>query len=378
MLESSRDVIYRMNTQTGRFEYISPFAEKIVGFSIDELMVLDIQATLEMIHPDDRHIMQTALAHLEDTGEAHAEYRQQTKNGGYRWISNYMSITKDDAGKPLYHNGNIRDITERKKDDDALKSSQQMLESVLENFPGVVFWKDRNSVYLGCNRNFSSGAGLAEPSAIIGKNDFDKELPWKKEAEYYIADDLQVIESGIPKLNIIETLRQVDGRVAWFDTNKVPLRDSDGNVMGVLGTSNDITARKKAEEELRKSHDNLEIKVQERTAELDILVEELKCSNAELQQFAYVSSHDLQEPLRTIASFTQLLQRRYTGKFDSDADEFMEYIVEAAIRMKAQIEGLLEYSRVGTQGEKFEPVDMNLKLNYVIQNLNALIKESEC
>lgn len=79
MLESSRDVIYRMNTQTGRFEYISPFAEKIVGFSIDELMVLDIQATLEMIHPDDRHIMQTALTHLEDTGEAQAEYRQKTK-----------------------------------------------------------------------------------------------------------------------------------------------------------------------------------------------------------------------------------------------------------------------------------------------------------
>ncbi|MGZ7118145.1 MAG: sensor histidine kinase [Methanobacterium sp.] len=102
----------------------------------------------------------------------------------------------------------------------------------------------------------------------------------------------------------------------------------------------------------------------------------LRRSNEELEQFAYVANHDLQEPLRTIASFTQLLDRRYKGKLDSDADEFMKYMVEASVRMKAQIEGLLEYSRVSTKGEKFEVVDLNDILDITVQSLYTSIKES--
>ena len=109
--------------------------------------------------------------------------------------------------------------------------------------------------------------------------------------------------------------------------------------------------------------------------ELNTLLEDLKRSNEELERFAYVASHDLQEPLRTIASFTQLLERRYKGKFDEDADEFMDYIVEAAKRMKQQIEGLLEFSRVATKGEEFKIADMNKVLERTIGTLNALINE---
>ena len=85
----------------------------------------------------------------------------------------------------------------------------------------------------------------------------------------------------------------------------------------------------------------------------------------------------MQEPLRTIASFTQLLERRYKGQLDSDADEFMEYIVEASIRMKQQIQDLLDYSRVATKGEEFELVDTNEVLNQTIKSLSTLIKESD-
>jgi PAS domain S-box-containing protein len=143
------------------------------------------------------------------------------------------------------------DITESKRAEEALRKSRQMLMIVLDNFPGVVFWKDRNSVYLGCNRNFSVAAGLAEPPEIIGRSDY--ELPWKNDAESYLADDRQVIESGVPKLNIVETLLCADGRVAWFETSKVPLFDADGKVIAVLGVSNDITDRKRAEEAIRAS-----------------------------------------------------------------------------------------------------------------------------
>jgi PAS domain S-box-containing protein len=140
--------------------------------------------------------------------------------------------------------------------EEALRKSNQMLSHVMDNFPGVVFWKDRNSVYLGCNRNFALGAGLTDSSEIVGKTDYD--LPWAKtEADAYRADDRQVIDTGIPKLNIIETQLQADGRIIWFDTNKVPLINNNENVSGVLGASNDITVRKLAEEELKKSAEEI-------------------------------------------------------------------------------------------------------------------------
>ncbi|MGF7119078.1 sensor histidine kinase [Methanobacterium oryzae] len=123
-------------------------------------------------------------------------------------------------------------------------------------------------------------------------------------------------------------------------------------------------------------NDPLELKVKKRISELDKLIEELKRSNEELEQFAYVASHDLQEPLRAIISFTQLLERRYKGQLDSDADEFMDYIIDAAERMQQLINGLLQYSRVTTQGNKFQPVNINNVVNDVLFNLRTSIEEN--
>ncbi len=184
----------------------------------------------------------------------------------------------------------VKDITERKQAEEALRKSRQMLMSVLDNFPGVVFWKDRNSVYMGCNRNFSLAAGLSEPSEIVGKH--DHELPWKNEAEWYLADDRQVIESGAPKLNIIETLLHADGRLAWFETSKVPLFDEDGKVFAVLGSSNDITERKRVEEALQKSRDELEISVRERTEQLTSLTAELSLAEERERRRIATELHD--------------------------------------------------------------------------------------
>jgi len=138
-----------------------------------------------------------------------------------------------------------------------------------------------------------------------------------------------------------------------------------------------------AEEDLRDIADHLEELVEERTKDLERAraalakhAEELARSNAELEQFAYVASHDLQEPLRMVASYVQLLEQRYKDKLDSDANEFIEYAVDGALRMQKLIDGLLAYSRVGTLGKEFAPTDTEALLDDVLANLQVAIEET--
>lgn len=135
-----------------------------------------------------------------------------------------------------------------------------------------------------------------------------------------------------------------------------------------LAIVRDVTTRKKIEEELRRHRDELEERVGQRTAEL------LR-SNAELQQFAYVASHDLQEPLRMITSYLQLLEKRYRDKLDDDARDFIAYAVDGVSRMQELINSLLLYSRVGTQGRPFEPINVERALGCALKNLERFIAE---
>ncbi|MGC2165485.1 MAG: PAS domain S-box protein [Gallionella sp.] len=143
----------------------------------------------------------------------------------------------------------FRDVSEKHDALESLKASQSILQQIIDVAPLSVFWKDVNSNYLGCNAAFAKDASLANPEQIVGKNDFS--MPWSsQEAEGYRADDRDVMQNNNAKLNIIETQRQADGSTIWLETSKVPLKDNDGRVFGMLGMYQNITARKRAEEEL--------------------------------------------------------------------------------------------------------------------------------
>ena len=164
----------------------------------------------------------------------------------------------------------------------------------------------------------------------------------------------QVLEDGL--LHHSELYEENLG--GYFIVTASPIKDDDGNLVGSIHIAHDITKRKQIED-----------KIEKRT-------EELARSNKELEQFAYVSSHDLKEPLRMITSFLQLLDRRYSNELDQDANEFIGYAVDGAKRMDNMINDLLEYSRIGNKERKFEYLQSEKILETAKMNLKQSIKDS--
>jgi PAS domain S-box-containing protein len=136
------------------------------------------------------------------------------------------------------------------------ENSQAILQGIINLLPIRVFWKDKNLIYLGCNKIFARDAGKNGPEDLIGKDDF--QMGWRDQAESYQADDRKVIESGEPKLNFEEPQTTPSGDKIVIKTSKVPLTDPQGNVIGILGTYEDITERKKVEEELKQNVEEIE------------------------------------------------------------------------------------------------------------------------
>jgi len=137
--------------------------------------------------------------------------------------------------------------------DDESHDSGQILHLVLNAIPVGVFWKNRASRYLGCNRTVSTAFGLPSPETIVGLTDFDLPSVTREQASFFVAKDRQVVDSGVAELGIIEPVTVADGRTVWLETSKLPMRDAGGNVIGVLGVWQDVTERRRLEEQLRQS-----------------------------------------------------------------------------------------------------------------------------
>jgi PAS domain S-box-containing protein len=175
------------------------------------------------------------------------ETTHATADGALHYVDFSLKPVFNDLGEVTLIIPEGRDVTERKKAETALCESSQMLKLVLEHMPAFVFWKDCNSVYLGCNSRFAANAGLNSPEEIVGLTDLD--LPWKdSEAERYRADDRKVMDTGVPKLSYEETQFTADGRKTVLRTSKIPLKNPEGRVVGVLGAFEDISERKRAEQ----------------------------------------------------------------------------------------------------------------------------------
>jgi PAS domain S-box-containing protein len=222
-------------------------------FDLDKDRCLD-RPHFVRLPPEDAQIMKKHLASLTPLNPVAAiEHRIIMPSGEIRWQRWNDRAIFSGNGKVVEYQSVGRDITEHKRVEVALQESHQILEAVLNTITVRVFWKDRNSIYLGCNTPFARDAGFEKPEDIIGKDDYA--MGWREQAELYRGDDRTVIESGRPKLLIEEPQTTPSGERISLLTSKVPLKDTNGEIIGVLGTYLDITARKMAEEALKESEE---------------------------------------------------------------------------------------------------------------------------
>jgi PAS domain S-box-containing protein len=204
----------------------------------------------EAYRTDDREVMQNNRA------KRHIIEPLRQADGARLWIDTTKVPLHDDQGRVVGVLGVYDDITERRRVEEELRSSQAMFQLVLDTIPARVFWKDRRSVYLGCNQLFAHDAGLSSPDEIVGKE--DSELVWREQADAYRADDRAVMTTGRPKIGYEEEETTPQGTRIWLRTSKVPLFDQQGDVIGVLGTYENIMAHKQAEEALLRTTQELD------------------------------------------------------------------------------------------------------------------------
>ena len=215
--------------------------------------------------------------------------------------------------------------TERRGAEETLRASRKMIEEIINAIPVRVFWKDRDLIYLGCNSIFARDAGFTDPKDVIGKDDC--RMGWREQAELYRADDRQVIESGCSKFLIEESLTTSEGNTITLLTSKIPLHDSNGEIVGVLGTSYDITDRKFAEAE----KERLQAQLQQ------------AMKMEAVGRLAGGVAHDFNNLLTVITGYSELLLQKI-GE-ESPMHREVEEIRRAGERAASLTQQLLAFSR---------------------------------
>lgn len=293
---------------------------------------------------------------------------QNPNTGEIVWIATSTIPVKNRANQLDYFLLVGTDITAMIHTETAYRKQERLFRIVLDNIPQYAFWKDRNSIYMYSNKNFAKATGFDKPFDLIGRTDYDL-YRTKEEADFYRNEDRGIMEKGVPKYSIERKQLKADGTEMWVSANKVPMKDETGRVIGILGTYEDITKRKIQEIIIQKQINTLN----EKNKELERYI----ASNMQLENFAYIASHDLKAPIRTILSFSKLLKKALKDNWNHDVKEYLTFIVSASQNMKLLIDDLLNYSLVRNQHYAFEKIDSMDFLCHIIINLQANIAEKQ-
>jgi PAS domain S-box-containing protein len=362
IIEASGDAIFATGAD-GEITSWNAGAEHLYGYSADEAVGGSLRMLVAPDRARDFDVLAQALSgsRLDDY-----ETDQLRKDGSLVPVSLSISPIRGSSGALAGASVIARDRSERKRAEEALREVQEAFRSAFEDAPiGMALFSVDPSAdgrLLQVNTSLCAISGYPADE-LLRKSLHAITHPRDQERELALAEDL--LAGRIPNYQLEKRFVRRDGTPVWVLHNVSTVHDASGRLLYGIAQVQDITERKRAEEGLAAV-----------ATELEKRAVELERSNADLQQFAYVASHDLSEPLRMVSSYVQLLERRYGDKLDTDAHEFIEFAVDGVNRMQRLIDDLLAYSRVGTDEYRHEPIDVAALVEDTLRGMRATVEES--
>jgi PAS domain S-box-containing protein len=354
MFESIKDPVI-VSDMMGNILDVNDAALRISGWSREKWTGIN---ALEVVHEKDRQaVVESLMKQMEEgPNEELTECTFVVGDGRELEVDFSSSLIHDSSGQPIGTVTVARDITERKRAEMAIRESEEKLRAIFNSVRDGILVIDLEGNFKEFNEATMSMTGYSREE-LAGKSAFEFIL--EEDREKVVQDMSTTLTDKHTQALTSYRLLAKGGKVFDAELSSGMMLDSEGNPIALIGVMRDVTDRKQIEDKLVKAKEDLER------------------SNKELEQFAYVASHDLQEPLRMVSSYLKLLERRSKDKLDTEAQEFIDFAVDGSTRMAAMIQALLTYSRVGTRGKPFEPTDCEDIFNKAISNLQIAIEDKD-
>lgn len=354
LVEGVRDYAIFMLDPQGRIASWNEGARNLAGYGADEALDKDFSIfyiPAEIAEGAPRHDLEQARR----DGRVENEGWRARKDGSQFWANVILTAMYDPQGRLVGFSQIIRDLTERKRNEEALARERSLLRALIDNAPDCIFIKDSDCRFLMNNPAHLRMLGAASQDQAEGKSDADF-FP-RSLAERYMADDLKVLRSGQPLLNREEPVVGADGTWRWMSASKIPLAGPDGKPNRIVGLSRDITDLREARERLEQIN------------------AELTQKNQEMEQFVYTVSHDLKSPIVTCVGFLGLMREDIQSHQFEAVEDSMQRLERAVGRMHQSINDLLELSRVGRVRTRPEQVDMDGLMRHLAEEMAPRLRD---
>ncbi|MBN1950261.1 MAG: PAS domain S-box protein [Bacteroidales bacterium] len=357
--DNSDDWIYWLKPD-GHLHYVSPACERVTGYSPGEFTEHPELHHQIVFDADKEKVRQHSRFKISEINPHELEYRIITKGGELRWISHSCSPVFGNNGEYLGRRGTNRNITELKHREEQLFESEFRFGKLYENGPFGMVMADKEFRFLNANPEFCAIMGYSEAELqqftfmdVTHPDDLPKDM-------------LNVSKLINKEISVYKTEKRYikkDGQIIWGSLTVTTTYDSEGRFLYNLGIIEDVTERKKTEEEIKKLNAELEMKVEQRTAQLE-------ASNKELETFTYSVSHDLKAPLRGIDGYSKLLLDLYKSSLNEEAQTFIETIRSSTLQMNQLIDDLLDYSRL----ERSQLSLQSIRIRDLVQSVLSIYK----